>query len=55
MLFRSCEDCDVIIAAKYGFKSKIKADELNIKLVTDEGSVDEVLKRYINHYNFMKN
>ena len=54
-VINECEDCDVIIAAKYGFKSKIKADELNIKLVTDEGSVDEVLKRYINHYNFMKN
>ena len=54
-VINACEDCDVIIAAKYGFKSKIKADELNIKLVTDEGSVDEVLKRYINHYNFMKN
>lgn len=50
----ACGDCDVIIAAQYGFKSKIKADELNIKLVSDDGSVDEALKRYIDHYNFMK-
>lgn len=50
----ACEDCDVLISLQYGFKSKIKADELGIKLVTDEGSVDEVLKRYIDHYNFMK-
>lgn len=53
-VIQACSDCDVIISAQYGFKSKIKADELNIKLVTDEGSVDEVLKSYIDHYNFMK-
>ena len=53
-VIEACSDCDVIIAAQYGFKSKIKADELNIKLVSDDGSVDEALKRYIDHYNFMK-
>ncbi len=53
-VIQACKDCDVIISAQYGFKSKIKANELNIKLVTDEGSVDEALKNYINHYNFMK-
>ncbi len=54
-VIRVCWDCDVIISAQFGFKSKIKADELNIKLVTDESSVDEALKSYIDHYNFMKN
>ena len=54
-VIEACKDCDVIIAAQYGFKSKLKADQANVKLVTDEGSVDEVLKRYIDHYNFMKN
>lgn len=49
-----CEDCDVIISVKYGFKSKIKADDAKIKLVSDEGPIDEVLKRYIDHYNFMR-
>lgn len=52
-VIKACDDCDVIIALQYGFKSKVKADKLKIKLVMDEGSVDEVLKRYIDHYNFM--
>ncbi|MDL2246657.1 dinitrogenase iron-molybdenum cofactor biosynthesis protein [Methanobrevibacter sp. OttesenSCG-928-K11] len=47
------QDCDVIITAKYGFKSKIKADNANIKLVEDEGPIDEVLKRYIDHVKFL--
>ena len=51
---QACEDCDVIISVKYGFKSKIKADDAKIKLVSDEGPIDEVLKRYIDHYNFMR-
>lgn len=54
-VLKACEDCDVLIAVEYGFKSKIKAEDMGIKLVTDEGTVDEVLKRYIDHYNFMKN
>ena len=51
----ACGDCDVLISAKYGFKSKIKAEDAGIKLVEDEGPIDEVLKRYIGHVNFMKN
>ena len=51
----ACHDCDVLISAKYGFKSKIKAEDAGIKLVEDEGPIDEVLKRYIDHVNFMKN
>ena len=54
-VLKACEDCDVLIAVEYGFKSKIKAEDMGIRLVTDEGPVDEVLKRYIDHYNFMKN
>ena len=54
-VIKACKDCDVIIAAQFGFKSKVTADKLNIRLVSDEGSVDEVLKSYIEHYNFMKN
>ena len=52
-VLNACQDCDVIIEVQYGFKSKIKAEDLNIKLVMDEGPVDEVLKIYIDHYNFM--
>ncbi len=54
-VIKACNDCDVLFAVQFGFKSKIKADDAGIKLVMDEGPVDEVLKRYINHVNFMKN
>lgn len=54
-VINACNDCDVIIAVQYGFKSKIKAEDAGIKLVMDEGSVDEAVKRYINHVEFMKN
>ena len=54
-VLKACEDCDVLIAVQYGFKSKIKADDAGIKLVMDEGSIGEVLKRYLNHVDFIKN
>jgi hypothetical protein len=43
-----------LIAVQYGFKSKIKAEDAGIKLVMDEGPIDEVLERYINHVEFMR-
>lgn len=52
-VIKACLDCDVLIAVQFGFKSKIKADDAGIRLVMDEGPVDEVLQRYIDHYNFM--
>lgn len=54
-VLKACSDCDVLIAVQYGFKSKIKAEDAGIKLVMDEGPITEVLKRYIDHVNFMKN
>jgi predicted Fe-Mo cluster-binding NifX family protein len=54
-VIKACSDCDVLIAVQYGFKSKIKADNAEIKLVMDEGPIDEVLQRYIDHFNFMNN
>ena len=54
-VLKACEDCDVLISVQFGFKSKIKAEDAGIKLVIDEGPVDEVLKRYIDHVEFMKN
>lgn len=54
-VIKTCSDCDVLIAVQYGFKSKIKADDAGIKLVMDEGPIDEVLQRYIDHVNFMRN
>jgi predicted Fe-Mo cluster-binding NifX family protein len=53
-VIKACEDCDVLIAVQYGFKSKIKAEDAGIKLVMDEGPIDEVLARYIDHVEFMK-
>ena len=52
-VIKACHDCDVLIAVQFGFKSKIKADDAGIRLVMDDGPVDEVLQRYIDHYNFM--
>ena len=54
-VIKACNDCDVLISLQYGFKSKIKADDAGIKIVMDEGPVDEVLQRYIDHVNFMRN
>lgn len=48
------QDCDVIICVQAGFKSKFGIEEVGIKLVEDEGSIDEVLNSYIDHYKFMK-
>ena len=53
-VIKACEDCDVLFCVQYGFTSKIKAEDANIKLVMDEGPIDEVLQRYIDHVEFMK-
>jgi predicted Fe-Mo cluster-binding NifX family protein len=50
---KAIEDCDVVICVQAGLKSKCGIEESGIKLVEDEGPVDEVLKRYIDHYKFM--
>ena len=52
-VIKACDDCDVLIAVQYGFKSKIKAEDAGIKLVMDEGPIDEVIKRYLDHVEFM--
>lgn len=54
-VIKTCSDCDVLICVQYGFKSKIKAEDAGIKLVMDEGPIEDVVKRYIDHVNFMKN
>jgi len=51
---KTIEDCDVVICVQAGFKSKFGIEESGIKLVEDDGPVEEVLKRYIDHYKFMK-
>lgn len=48
------EDCDVVICVQAGMNGKFGLEQKEIKLVEDEGTIEEVLNRYINHYNFMK-
>ena len=52
-VIKACSDCDVLIAVQYGFKSKIKAEDAGLKLVMDEGPIEEVIKRYLDHVEFM--
>ena len=53
-VINACSDCDVLISVQYGFKSKIKAEDAGLKLVMDEGPIEEVIKRYLDHAEFMK-
>jgi predicted Fe-Mo cluster-binding NifX family protein len=48
-------DCEVIIAAQVGMKAKYGIKKANLKLVEEEGTVEEVLKRFIKHEKFMSN
>ncbi|KZX14741.1 NifB/NifX family molybdenum-iron cluster-binding protein [Methanobrevibacter filiformis] len=48
------QDCDVIIAVQFGFKSKFGIEEAGLKIVVDEGLVIDALKGYVDHYTFMK-
>ena len=48
------EDCEVVICAQAGLKGKFGLKNAGIKLVEDEGTVEDVLRRYVRHYKFMK-
>ncbi len=48
------DDCDVVICVQAGMNGKFGLEQKGIKLVEDEGTVEEVLYRYIKHYKFMK-
>ncbi len=48
------KDCDVVICSEIGMKAKIGLESIGIKVVKDEGSIKEVLDRFIAHYKFMK-
>lgn len=54
-IIEKIKDCEVVISAKHGVKSGIYAKDAGLKLVDDVGFVEEVLKRYTDHVNFMKN
>lgn len=47
--------CEVIIAAQAGMKAKYGIKKANLKLVEDEGKVEEVLERFFKHEKFMRN
>ena len=47
-------DCKVVICVQAGLKGKFGLKNAGIKLVEDEGTVEKVLQRYVNHYKFMK-
>jgi len=48
-------DCEVIIVAQAGMKAKYGIKKANLKLVEDEGTLEEVLERFIKHEKFMGN
>ena len=47
------EDCDVLICLQIGLRAKPALKKMGKTVVEDEGTVDEVLERYIKHYQFM--
>ena len=54
-IIKAIEDCEVCICQQFGPKAQIYAEDAGLKLVKDEGTVLEVLRKYIDHVNFMKN
>ena len=54
-IIKTIEDCEVAICEQFGPKAAIYAEDAGLKLVKDEGPVEEALKNYVNHVNFMKN
>jgi len=46
-------DCDVIICLQIGIRAKPGLKKMGKTVVEDDGTIDEVLKRYIKHYQFM--
>lgn len=47
-------DCDLVVCVQTGVKSKIGIKEAGLKVLEDEGSIDDVLKRYFDHLRFMR-
>ena len=54
-IIKAIEDCEACICAQFGPKAAIYAEDAGLKLVKDEGTVEETLQKYIDHVNFMKN
>ena len=47
------DDCDVVLCSQIGITAKPGLKSMGKKVVEDEGSVDEVLKRFVEHEKFM--
>ena len=54
-IIKALEDCEVAICQQFGPKAAIYAEDAGLKLIKDEGTVEEVLKNYTEHVKFMKN
>jgi len=54
-IINTIEDCEVAICEQYGVKASMHAKEAGLKLVNEEGTIEEAIKKYIDHVNFMKN
>ncbi len=47
------EDADIIICAQIGITAKPALKKMGKNVVEDDGTVEEVIGRYIKHYQFM--
>jgi predicted Fe-Mo cluster-binding NifX family protein len=47
------KDCDAIICLQIGMNAKPGLKKMGKTVLEDEGTVDDVLERYIKHYQFM--
>ena len=54
-IIEALDDCEVAICAQFGPKAQMHAEDAGLKLVKEEGTVEEALRAYIDHVNFMKN
>ena len=54
-IIKAIEDCEVAICQQFGPKAAIYAEDAGLKLIQEECTVEEALRKYIDHVNFMKN
>ncbi len=46
-------DCDVIICLQIGLRAKPALKQMDKKIVEDDGNIEDVLQRFINHQKFI--
>ncbi len=52
--FLNNHNIKTIFVQQIGFKSKIKVDDAGIKVVVDEGTIEDAVEKYVNHLKFME-